>query len=160
MKNRHGARVSRSYTQRIEASAGRAFPLLCPVREAEWLDEWAYEMIHSESGVAEDGCVFRTQWSDFPESIWMVTRHDRKEGVVEFVRVTTGLLITRLNIRLEPTADDATLVHIRYTHTPLTEAGSSFIEGHYSQPEFERSMAWWEKSMNHFLVTGETLRKT
>lgn len=159
MSGAYGNRVDRTYTQRIEALPERVFELLCPVREAEWLDGWEYEMIHAESGVAEDGCVFRTCSEDFPETVWMVTRHSRDEGVVEFTRVTTGLMATRLRIELEPAPDGATSVHIRYTHTPTSAAGPTFIAANYAPSDFERSMAWWEKSMNHFLATGQTLRR-
>ena len=159
MTSQYGERCERSYTQRIEASPDQVFPLLCPVREAEWLDGWAYEMIHSDSGVAEEGCVFQTEWHDFPESVWMISRHDPNDRVVEFVRITPGIVATRLHIKLESTPHNATSVHISYAHTPISAAGAAFIEKHYSQSEFEQSMAWWEKSMNHFLATGEILRE-
>ena len=159
MTGSYGNRVERTYTQTIQATPERVFTLLCPVLEAEWLDGWSYEMIHSETGVAEDGCVFRTGSGDDPETVWMVTRHSREEGVVEFVRVTTGLMATRLRIDLEPAPGDATSVRIRYTHTPTAAAGSAFIEAHYSPEEFERSMLWWERSMNHFVTTGGKLRR-
>ncbi|MGD1149416.1 MAG: SRPBCC family protein [Thermoanaerobaculaceae bacterium] len=159
MTDRFGSTVDRTYTQHIEAPPERVFPLLCPVRETEWLDGWSYEMIHSESGVAEDGCVFRTGSDGFHETMWMVTRHSPGEGVVEFVRVTTGLAATRLRIALEPAPGGATAVHIRYTHTPTTTAGAAFIDAHFSPAEFERSMAWWERSMNHFIATGRILRR-
>jgi len=44
-----------SYRQIIHARPDVVFPLLCPVREAEWLDGWDYKMIYSESGVVEEG---------------------------------------------------------------------------------------------------------
>ena len=159
MTDRHGSTVERTYTQRIEAPPERVFPLLCPVRETEWLDGWSSEMIHSESGVAEDGCVFRTGSDGSPETVWMVTQHSPDEGVVEFVRVTTGLAATRLHIALEPAPGGATAVHIRYTHTPTSAAGVAFIGEHHSASEFERSMAWWERAMNHFIATGRMLRR-
>lgn len=159
MNNRYGSRIERTWTQRIEAPPERVFPLLCPVREAEWLEGWSYEMIHSESGVAEDGCVFRTGSDDFPETIWMVTRRSPEEGVVEFVRVTTGLMATRLRVDLEAVEGGATAVHIRYTHTPTTAAGGAFIDAHDSPAEFELSMGWWERSMNHFIASGQKLRR-
>ena len=37
-------RITREYRQTIEASAETVFPLLCPVREAQWLDGWRYSM--------------------------------------------------------------------------------------------------------------------
>ena len=45
----------------LAAAPARVFPLLCPVREAEWLPGWHAEVLHSASGLAELGCVFRTR---------------------------------------------------------------------------------------------------
>lgn len=47
-------------TMRHPAPLERVFPLLCPVREREWLQGWDATMVCSESGVAEPGCVFTT----------------------------------------------------------------------------------------------------
>ena len=71
---------------RIAAPPERVFPLLCPVREAEWLEGWAdeLEIIHCGTGYAEDGCVFRTRVPGRPETVRMITRHDPIAGVVEF----------------------------------------------------------------------------
>ncbi len=153
-------RVTRTYTQRIEAAPSRVFPLVCPVREAEWLDGWIdkLEMIHSDSGLAEDGCVFRTRVPGRPETVWMVTRHDPAARIVEFVRFTTGLVATRLTIAVEAGADASSAVHISYTFTPLSEAGGAFVKATYAEDAFRRDMAWWEESMNHWLRSGEVLR--
>ena len=51
-------------TLRLGAHPDRVFPLLCPVQEALWLPGWCAEILHSESGVAELGCVFRTHDAD------------------------------------------------------------------------------------------------
>jgi hypothetical protein len=153
-------RIVRTYTQRIEAGAEAVFPLLCPVREGEWLDGWTdqVEMIHSDSGVAEEGCVFRTRPPGRPETIWAVTRHDPVERVVEFFRVTTGLVATRLRIGVEPRADGSSSVHIAYTFTPLGPAGRAFVEENHSEQAFRQDMAFWEDSMNHWLRSGRILR--
>ena len=153
-------RSVRTYTQRIEASAETVFPLLCPVREGEWLEGWndQVEMIHSDSGVAEEGCVFRTRVPGRPETIWAVTRHDPVERVVEFFRVTTGLVATRLRIGVEPRPDGSSSVHIAYTFTPLGAAGRAFVKESHSEEAFRDDMAWWEDSMNHWLRNGLVLR--
>jgi len=153
-------RVTLSYTQRIEAPPSRVFPLLCPVREAAWLDGWLdeVEMIHSDSGLAEDGCVFRTRSPGRPETVWTITRHDPLARVVEFVRFTTGLVATRLTIGVEAAADASSSVHIAYTFTPLSEAGVAFVRETHSEDAFRRDMVWWEDSMNHWLRCGATLR--
>lgn len=153
-------RITRSYTQHIEAPPESVFPLLCPVREADWVDGWIdeVEMVHSESGLAEDGCVFRTRVPGRPETVWMITRHDRTQRVVEFFRVTTGLVAARLRIGVEARADGSSSVQITYTFTPLSPAGRAFVKENHSEDAFRNDMAWWEDSMNHWLRSGEILR--
>ena len=48
------------HTALVPAPAHRVFPLLCPVREPEWIPGWSCELIHTASRLAEKGCVFRT----------------------------------------------------------------------------------------------------
>jgi len=153
-------RVTRSYTQHIEARPELVFPLLCPVREADWLDGWIgeVEMVHSQSGLAEEGCVFRTRVPGRPETVWMITRHDPVQGVVEFFRVTTGLVATRLRIEVEGRGDGSSSVHVTYTFTPLGPAGRAFVGENHSGDAFRDDMSWWQDSMNHWLRSGEILR--
>ena len=158
MATRNAHRVVREHAQTIAASPERVFPLLCPVREAEWLDGWAYEMVHSESGVAEDGCVFRTRSRDLPETTWIVTRHDAGAGIVEFARVTAGLVATVLRLETAPAPGGRTSLRVRYTHTALGPEGAELIDRLYSEEAFAAAMAWWERSMNHFLASGTLLR--
>lgn len=150
--------VTRTYTQHIHAPAGTVFPLLCPVREAEWLDGWTYEMLHSRSGHAEEGCVFRTVPQGDPETIWVVTRHDRDAGVVEFTRVTTGLVATRLVVRIEDRGTSSDVI-VTYRFTPTSEAGARFVAERHSEEAFRGQMEWWERSMNHYIDTGAVLRQ-
>jgi len=153
-------RITRCTTQHIEARPASVFPLLCPVREAEWLDGWIdeLELVHSASGLAEDGCVFRTRVPGRPETVWMITRHDPVQRLVEFFRVTTGLVATRLSIEVEARADDSSSVRITYTYTPLSPAGRAFMRDNHSDEAFRNDMAWWQDSMNHWLRSGEILR--
>lgn len=153
-------RVTRSYTQHIEARPDLVFPLLCPAREADWLEGWIdeVEMLHSQSGLAEDGGVFRTRVPGRPETVWMITRHDPAQRVVEFFRVTTGLLATRLRIGVEARRDGSSSVQITYVFTPLGAAGRAFLEENHSEDAFRKDMSWWEDSMNHWLRSGEILR--
>lgn len=161
-------RVVRSFRQRIGAPPAEVFPLLCPVREAEWLDGWSdqVEMVHSESGFAEEGCVFRTRPAGRPETVWMMTRHDSVRRLVEFHRITTGLVATHLRICVEAAGESAlesdvqgeSTVEVTYTLTPLGPEGLDFVRDHFGEADFRRDMIWWEESMNHWLRTGEVLR--
>ncbi len=80
-------KVTLNYKQINNAPLEKVFPLLCPVREKEWLDGWNYKMIYSESGTAEDGCVFTTPSQGEFESIWTVTNYDRANFKIAFVKV-------------------------------------------------------------------------
>lgn len=160
MRKVDSGRVVRRYTQVIEAAPEVVFPLLCPVREGEWLEGWAErcEVVHSDSGVAEEGCVFRTRAKDGRETVWTVTRHDPGTRVIEFHRVTPGLLATRLALGVDGRPDGRSAVSIAYTLTPLGAEGRRAIEAEWDERSFARDMAWWEQSMNHWLRTGQALR--
>ena len=49
--------LSRSYATELhfDAPPDRVFPLLCPVREYDWIDGWECRMVYAETGVAELG---------------------------------------------------------------------------------------------------------
>lgn len=151
-------RLTRSYRQRINTAPGTVFPLLCPVREAEWLDGWRYTMIHSRSGLVEEGAVFSTPGEGEPDTVWIVTRHDPAQRVVEFTRFTPGSRVCVLRITVVPDSDAHSLVDITYTYTALTEAGNGFLDG-VTEASFVAAMTFWEQSMNHWLATGKTLRR-
>ena len=55
-------------------------------------------------------------------------------------------------------AAETSTVHVRYTFTPLGVAGAELVRDKHSESAFRRSLDWWERSMNHWLRTGETLR--
>jgi hypothetical protein len=59
----------------VAAAPERVFPLLCPVREYDWIEEWTCKVLHSESGVAELDCVFRTLFDGEPMT-WVVSRYE------------------------------------------------------------------------------------
>src|SRR5262245_4589080 len=93
-------RITRAYRQTIEAPPAVVFPLLCPVREVEWLDTWAFEWIHSASGLAEPGAVFKTSAVGEADTIWVMSRHDREAMRVQFTRVTPDSRVCLLDVVL------------------------------------------------------------
>ena len=153
-------RIIRTYTQHIEAPPAVVFPLICPVREAEWLDGWAdaYELIYSASGVAEKNCVFRTHGDVDPEMIWTISEHDPDRGVVEFVRVMAGLVATTLRVAISDGGHGTSSVEIIYLVTPVSDEGARFAAARFGGEALLDAIRWWETSMNHYLRTGELLR--
>ena len=149
-------RVSHEYIQTNAAQPDKVFPLLCPVREAEWVPGWEYRLIYSQSGVAEDGCVFTTPNPDGPETVWMVTDYDPASLRIGFAWVQPGMVATQLRISLSANADGTTRSHIRYVYTGLSEAGNKEVE-RFDRTWFEHKMRSWEAAINHYLRTGKPI---
>jgi hypothetical protein len=148
-------RAAHTYRQRLCASPAKVFPLLCPVREAEWADGWLPERVISASGVAERDCVFIT--ADKPgTAFWYITRHEPETFFVEMLKIVPGLTACRLNIQL---AEEGTgcIADITYTHTSLGPAGDEFV-AKFTAEYYQKVMQAWEKALNHFLTTGSLLR--
>ena len=150
----------RAYSQVIEAPPETVFPLLCPTREGEWLEGWAdtCELVWSASGVAEAGCVFRTTEPGRPDAIWIITEHDPDRRAVAFARVVPGLAAGTLRIEVEPSIGGTSAVSIRYSVVSTSADGEAYVAQRYDRNDLLASVVWWERSMNHFLQTGELLR--
>lgn len=151
-------RVRKSYRQTIDASPEIVFPLLCPVRETEWLDGWAYSMIYSVSGLVEPGAVFSTANPGEENTVWIVTQHDVETRRVEFTRFTPQVKLCVLTIGVEPLGDHRSHVDVSHAYTSLTPKGNQFLET-WSDQSFLDAMTFWERSMNHFLKTGIRLQR-
>jgi hypothetical protein len=152
-------RITRTYRQTINASPDDVFPLICPVREAEWLDGWQYTMLYSKSGLVEAGAVFSTPGNGEEDTVWVVTKHDPVQRVVEFTRFTPGSRVCVLRIGVTSADQGCSFVDIAYTYTAITTAGDAFIDG-FTEDSFLGAMTFWEKSMNHWLATGERLARS
>jgi len=149
--------ITRSYEQTINADPATVFDLICPVKEAEWLDGWDYTLLHSESGLAEEGCVFLSRQKGEKDTIWMITKRDVGNREIEFVRATPESRIARLTIAVGEKATKVSTVKITYVITALCEDGNTFLEA-FTQENFEAAMKFWESSMNYYLETGKRLR--
>jgi len=151
-----GKRVTHEYTQTNAAPPEKVFPLLCPVREADWVPGWQYRLIFSQSGVAEHGCVFITPNEDGTETTWVVTDYDRSSFRIAFAWVNPGLVTAQIRISLSGKTHDSTHAHIRYSYTGLSPEGNHEVE-RYNQQWFTHKMQSWEAAINHYLQKGKRI---
>jgi len=151
-----GQRAVFSHEMLLDGSPEEIFPLLCPVREYDWIEEWECEVIHSHSGFAELDCVFRTDLptSGGPET-WVVCQYEPPRRIA-FVR--TGRQRTmRYSIDLE-VADGSTRATWTQVVTGLDQEGNRALKGPASST-FATIMASLEAKLNHWLRTGTMLRR-
>jgi hypothetical protein len=115
--------VRLSYAHDVAAPADRLFPLLCPVREYEWIEGWECELVHTSSGLVEDGCVFVTRRPVEGTTTWVTTAHDPVARRVAFVRVSEGRRVVRMALQVEPLGPERCRLHIVYDVTGIDPAG-------------------------------------
>jgi hypothetical protein len=136
----------------------RVFPLLCPVREYDWLERWRCEVLHTRTGVAALDCIFRTDLlpGEAPMT-WVVTRYEPPSRI-EFTCFVPERLVMRLDISLEPAGTGATRLHWSRRFFSLTAEGDGIVE---ARAAIHRpSMLELERALVHYLETGAMLRAT
>lgn len=148
-------RATRTYTQEYGAPPHAVFPLLCPVREADWIKGWEPGLVVTASGVAERDCVFTTP-AQPADAIWYVTRHEPEAGFVEMIKITPGVTACRLTIQLRPVAA-GTEADVTYSHTSLGPAGDAFVAG-FTEEHYRGFMQDWQSRLRHYLENGVALQ--
>ena len=156
MKTFKAMRTTRTAHQTLTGSPGDIFPLLCPIREYDWIEHWSCEMIYSTSGFAEPDCIFTTS---FPEpggrDTWVVCRHEPPTRI-EFIR-TNILRVMRYAITLEEQAPGRTRARWQQIITATGEEGNEHIRT-LTAEAFAAQVATLETLLNHYLQTGRMLR--
>jgi hypothetical protein len=151
MKIAKSIRAARTYTQSLVTPPSAVFPLLCPVREADWIQGWDPPLVISSSGVAEPDCVFVTS-AQPSDAIWYVTRHEPEAGFVEMIKITPSVTACRLSIQLRATAGGCE-ADVTYWHTSLGPQGDAFVAA-FTENAYREFMKDWEAKINHFLRHG------
>jgi hypothetical protein len=148
-------RISKETELTIDADPRKVFPLLCPVREYEWIEPWRCRMLYSDSGVAENNCIFET---DFPHNggreTWIVSHYEKDRGI-EFVRFTPDEKIIKLDICLSRTRAGGTRLLWRKIYTGLSPEGNQVITAMAN--DFKDEAERIAKMLNHYLKTGRML---
>ena len=98
------------------------FPLLCPVREYDWIEDWRCQVLYSDSGVAEDDCLFVTDFDG--RSTWVVTAYE-PPARIEFCIFNEREVVARLKIRLEAAEGGGCRLRWRRIYTRTSSSDSS-----------------------------------
>lgn len=150
-------RVIVEYEGTVQGTPEEVFPLLCPSREADWIPEWEAELIHTETGYAELGCIFTTDEKDaFGPGVWVFVGFE-KDRFVELVRFMPEILI-QIRVGVEPGGaggeSGRSTVRWDYALTGLTPEGSAIL------PESEamkQKLGGACQALDRYLRTGEMI---
>lgn len=128
------------------------FPLLCPTLEYDWIEGWNAWLIHSDSGVAEPGAVFRTRIGT--GETWIMTHSERNRRAQ--YTVFTGAAVMVLDILLSDNGDGTTTVEWTRTYTATSRVGRRVIR-RFADDAIRGEIAAVHHSLDHFLRTGQKL---
>ena len=146
------ARRRFSRIQHVTAPPAAVFPLLCPVREFDWIPEWDCRLVYTESGLAERGCIFQTDRpADGGLDTWVVSHYEEPRQVA-FVRVNP-LRVIQYDIVLEPAVDDSTRLTWQQVVTSLSEEGDRHVAS-ARESDFAAAIATLEDLLNGYLGAG------
>jgi len=138
----------------LETTPEEFFPLLCPAREADWIPGWDCELIYTDSGYAEENCIFKTDKSNaVGDGLWVFTGFETNR-YVEFVRMQKDLV---MSARITVTDNDDGTVTATWNmiSTGLTERGNEQV-GRLSDGIHSGAIA---KMLEHYLKKGKTIKK-
>jgi hypothetical protein len=149
-------RTIKKHTILLEGNPEIVFPLLCPVREYEWIEPWKCDMIYSDSGFAEQDCVFQTDFPhDGPKDTWVLCRYE-KPKLVEFIRFN-GIRAIRYTITLRQIGNGKTESEWQQVITGLNDEGDKSVSS-FSDEEFKQRVQMLQQMLNHYLTTGQMLK--
>jgi len=125
----------------VSAEPGKVFPLLCPVREYEWIPTWKCDMILSKSGLNEKGSIFKTENSYGAKTmIWTTQEFDPSTYTVRFTNFASSGFIVNLKINLFETEKPKACKAVwRYEFIPVSEEGDKAV-AEISKKEVEKGI--------------------
>jgi hypothetical protein len=149
------SRVSRRGTIVLHAPPDRVFPLFTPDGERKWAAGWDFRAVYPVDGEMEENFVFVTDAPDHAQAptVWIVTRYEPADHVVEYQRVEPGIKTGRVRVRCRPGGVGEAEATVEYTYTALSEAGNRFVAT-FSAEAFAAFIARWAEAINAYLSTA------
>ena len=145
--------ASRTGSFHLDAAPQRAFPLFTAQGERSWAPGWGPEML---SGDVERGSVFRTH-SHGQTVVWIVSAYDAVAQRVSYARLVDSTDMGLVDVACEADGD-GTRVTVRYTLTPLSEAGERKVAHLLDSQRYAAFMEEWRSAIAAALRRGEDRR--
>ena len=154
MENFKGARKIVTADCVVNVPPQRVFPELCPVREYDWIDGWAAEIVYTAGGEAELDCVFKTAFHDDGDDVWVVSRYEPFERI-EFVRVNARRSMRY--IVFLTAVDGGTRITWTQVITGLTEEGNVDITTKPLEDIHTAMVERCGRMLSYYFETGKRL---
>ena len=143
-------RFDRNETFTVKAHAKDVFPLLCPVREYDWLPGWSCTMYYADSGVAEKDAIFHTKEKFGRKAVWTLITYE-PDSFIEYLIVSGKDAVVRLSIALTEESDGTTKVGWTMRFTMTSAMGRAVLTRQFSQAGFHAMMNARQSELNLYL---------
>ncbi len=157
-----GKRIRCTVSGTVQAPVDEVFPLACPVEEYKWIDGWQCNLVYSESGKVEKGCIF-TESMSAPflgytkgSTTWFTALYDRNHHRVHFILITP-ISVAQYEIHMEAASADTTRAKLDLTVTGTTQQGNAFVEAD-AKDKTQAMLAGLARMLKHYCESGEMLR--
>ncbi|WP_028315336.1 hypothetical protein [Desulfatibacillum aliphaticivorans] len=157
-----GRKIVCTKEKTLKGSPSEIFPLLCPVLEERWIPGWEYDLLYTQSGVNETGCIFRENMSGpnlFEEpipAIWTTILHDPEKTRVEFVICYEGRGVSWSSVQLSPAGEGLTKANWRKELTSLSPKNDRFSDQELHDKMLV-SLDFLADALSHYCGTGTML---
>ena len=151
--------LERPYKLEFDFDADEVFPLLCPVREDDWIAGWksVCKLLHSQSGIAEEGCVFSTYIPGEGRSVWICSDYDRVTRRIEYIKHIEGLAIVKWQMRVEKVEPQRSVIVSHYAMTGLSELGNQYVSRFIAEGYPHMLESILKAKISYYLRTGEMM---
>ncbi|MFH2008116.1 MAG: hypothetical protein ABI333_16155 [bacterium] len=140
------------------------FPLACPVAELDWIDNWFFDLRHSDSGRNEEHCVFVEALSsplvmaDRARTTWYTTLFDPQTRRFEAVLIVGDHILGKFDFAAEDLGGGRARLGWSLSFTGRNDGGNRLV----AEPGFRRRtgqmLELLARSIERYLTTGKVYR--
>lgn len=175
------AMIKGKHIKIVNASPSKIFHLLCPIEEYKWIPKWQCEVLHSKSGHAELGCVFKEDFTSsfifntkigaifwgitrshllspkLPETIWNISKYDLNSHRIQFTVETENIATIIYDVDIIELGKESSEVTWYYQFTPLNKQGLQMINSS-TKRKVELTLKFLGETLAHYCKTGDMLK--
>jgi hypothetical protein len=140
----------------LNSTPNKVFPLLCPTREYDWIKDWDCELVYSDSGFAEENCIFKTNMQMFGPETWIFMNYEINKGF-DAIRFGENILI-RWNFKLTEFEGNKTNFKSKFFITATKAEGNEFVKAMTIETPI-MLLKGTEKKLNYYFETGQILEE-
>lgn len=152
-------RIICAHEEVIKTPLEKVFPLLCPVEELKWIDNWQYQLVYTDSGVNENNCIFTENISglvlfDSHATItWITTLYDPNSRI-QFVLICGDMAVIKFDIELRDQDNGISSIQFKFIYTSLKED----VVDDKTEGKLMTILTFLATSLKHYCETGELLK--